>query len=302
FFTSPAPMAAGGAQDNGPSSVTFSGTPTGAVQWQMGLGGDGFSDHIDPIGTGTSLRVWEGNNSGGLSRCITNCSNSGASWSSKRGAWTGDTQSFVLPIDLFHGGVAGGDDCPPAAAGGGCGHLIAATTRVWETITGNAANANGTVTWYVTNNPTSANLTNGSLGNRSCINQVKYHPKWQSVAIVGTNDGNVQIGFNLGTGTQAQATWVNVTAGNGILPNRPVLGIALDPSSAKLTPIGYAAVGGFDENTPSTPGHLFRVVCDTNCVTPAWSNRSGNLPNIPIDSVAVNPNFPQQVFAGTDFG
>ena len=102
----------------------------------MGLGGDGFSGQIDPIGTGTSLRVWEGNNSGGLSRCINNCTNSGASWSSSRGSWTGDQQSFVLPINLFHGGIPGGDDCGPAGATTGCGHLIAGTTSVWETISG----------------------------------------------------------------------------------------------------------------------------------------------------------------------
>ena len=237
----------------------------------MGLGGDGFSGRIDPIGTGTSLRVWEGNNSGGLSRCTSNCSNSGATWRSKRGAWTGDTQSFILPIDLFHGGIPGGDDCP--AAGGtpsGCGHLLAGTVRVWETITGNAAPDTATVTWYVTNPTTNQNLTKGTLGNRSFINQVKYSPKRQSIAIVGTNDGNVQIGFNLGTGTANQANWVNVTGGNAILPNRPVLGIAMDPLADNLPgagPIGYAAVGGFDENTPNTPGHLFRVVCDKDCAS-----------------------------------
>jgi len=30
-------MANGGAQDNGSSAVTFSGSPTGPVQWQMGV-------------------------------------------------------------------------------------------------------------------------------------------------------------------------------------------------------------------------------------------------------------------------
>ncbi len=79
-------------------------------------------------------------------------------------------------------------------------------------------------TWYVTNNPTTQNMTKQSLGNRSFINQVKYSPKWSSQAIVGTNDGNVWIGFNLGTGIQAQANWVDVTGGNAVLPNRPVLG------------------------------------------------------------------------------
>ncbi len=299
FATSANPQAVGGAQDNGPSSVSFSGSPTGPVQWQEGLGGDGFFARIDPVGTGTSLRFWEGNNSGGLSRCTSNCTASGASWTSRRGSWTGDTQSFILPWDLFHGGIPGGDDCGPAGATTGCGHLIAGTTRVWETITG----ATATNTWVVTNTPTTQNMTKQTLGNRSFINQIKYSPKYQSVAMLGTNDGNAWIGFNLGTGVASQANWVNVTAGNAILPNRPVLNIALDPSvAAANTPIGYAAVGGFNENTPSTPGHVFRVVCDANCASSTWQDKSGNLPNIPVDSIIVNPNFPQQVFAGTDFG
>ena len=81
-----------------------------------------------------SLRYWEGNNSGGFSRCIFNCTQPGATWSTWAGSWSGDTQSFVLPVNLFHGGIAGGDDCPAAGTTSGCGHLLAGTTRVWETI------------------------------------------------------------------------------------------------------------------------------------------------------------------------
>ena len=116
----------------------------------------------------------------------------------------------------------------------------------------------------------------------------------------------MQIGFNLGTGVQAQANWVNVTGGNAVLPNRPIMGIALDPSApAPGTPIGYAAIGGFNNNSPSTPGHVFRMVCtmtSTPCDGFTWTDRTGNLPDIPIDSIIVNPNFPRQVFAGSDFG
>jgi hypothetical protein len=421
FATSANPSAVGGAQDNGPSSVVFSGSPTGAAQWQMGLGGDGFSGLIDPMGTGStqaqgtitlttggaqagqqfqigpqvftfvtsgnstgqvvlntstttegnnivaaitrdiptvvtaarsgatvvvtavtggssgnsivfapigtvsnfsmngggflggttpgddtgSLRYWEGNNSGGFSRCIHNCTQPGAAWTSWRGSWTGDTQSFVLPVHLFHGGIPGGDDCAAAGTTSGCGHLLAGTTRVWETVSGTSSTFS-TSQWYVTNNPITTNLTKGTLGNRSYINQVKYSPKYQSVAIVGTNDGNVQIGFNMGAGTQAQANWVNVTGGNAVIPNRPIMGIALDPSSPAVgTPIGYAAVGGFNNNTPGFPGHVYRVVCtmtSTPCDGFTWTDKTGNLPDIPVDSVIVNPNFPRQVFAGSDFG
>ena len=422
FATSPAPHAVGGAQDNGPSSVMFPGTPGGPVQWQMGLGGDGFSGQIDPMGTGStqargtitlttggatagqqfvigaqtftfvaarsttgevtlnsntttegnnivtaitadlagvvtavrsgatvvitavtggsagnsipfnnidsanfsmngsgflggttlgddvgSLRIWEGNNSGGFSRCISNCTNAGASWTSSRGSWTGDQQSFVLPVNLFHGGIPGGDDCPPAGLTSGCGHLLAGTTRVWETISGAAATVPA-ATWYNTNSAactggTNPCLTKGTLSNRSYINQVKYSPKYQSVAIVGTNDGNVQIGFNLGTGVANQGVWVDVTDSNTVLPNRPILGIALDPSvPAANVPVGYAAVGGFNANTPATPGHVFQVSCGADCGAFTWLDKTGNLPDIPVDSIINNPNYPQQVFAGTDWG
>jgi hypothetical protein len=302
FANAASPQASGGSQDNGSISVTFNGTPTGPVLWQLGKGGDGFYSRIDPVGTGSSLRFFQGNNSGGLHRCVSNCTNQFAPWSSVAGSWFSDTRSFVMPYDLFHGGIPGGDDCPPAGVPGGCGHVIAATTRVWETIHGGNASM-GSGDWYITNNPTTQNMTKQTLGNRSFINQVKYSPKYHSVAMLGTNDANVWIGFNLGTGTQSQANWVDVTGNNTVVPLRPVLGIALDPTvSAASLPVGYAAVGGFDANTPTTPGHVFQVTCTANCGSFTWANKSGNLPDIPVDSIIVNPNNAQQVYAGTDWG
>src|SRR5438132_862689 len=302
FANAASPQANGGSQDNSSGSVTFIGTPTGPVQWQVGIGGDGFYSRIDPVGTGTNLRFFQGNNSGGMSRCVSNCTVGGATWSSVAGSWFSDIRSFVMPYDLFHGGVPGGDDCPPAGVPGGCGHLIAATTRVFETIHGGNASM-GAGDWYITNTPTTQNMTKMTLGNRSFINQVKYSPKYQTVAMVGTNDANVWIGFNLGTGTQSQANWVDVTGNNTVVPLRPVLGIALDPTvGAANLPVGYAAVGGFNANTPTTQGHVFQVTCAADCGSFTWVNKTGNLPDIPVDSIIVNPNMPQQVFAGTDWG
>ncbi|MFL6583249.1 MAG: hypothetical protein ACJ8KU_01885 [Chthoniobacterales bacterium] len=300
FAASGTPQAVGGAQDNGTSAVAFSGSPAAPTEWQGVRGGDGFYARIDPVGTGSNLRYWAGQNDGALYRCVSDCTNAGASWSNATGGWAKDTKSFILPYDLFHGGIPGGDDCPSAGTPGGCGHLIAGTTRVWETTSGGASFTPG---WYVTNNPSTQNMTKQALGDRSFINQVKYSPKFQSVAIAGTNDGNVWIGFNLGTGISGQAAWIDVTGGNIVLPNRPVLGIAMDPSSAAPNlPAGYAAIGGFNANTPGTPGHVFAVSCTSGCSSFGWANKSGNLPDIPVDSIIVNPKYPQQVFAGTDFG
>ena len=302
FANAASPQASGGAQDNGSSSITFSGTPTGPVQWQLGVGGDGFYSRIDPVGTGSSLRFFQGNNGGAMNRCVSNCTNQFAPWSGVSGGWLSDTRSFVTPYDLFHGGIPGGDDCPPAGVPGGCGHLVVGSTRVWETVHGGNASL-GSGDWYVTNNPTTQNMTKQTLGTRSFINQVKYSPKYQTVAMVGTNDANLWIGFNLGTGTQAQAVWVDVTGSNTVVPLRPVLGIALDPTvSAANLPVGYAAVGGFNANTPTTPGHVFQVTCTATCGSFTWLDKTGNLPDIPVDSIIVNPNNASQVYAGTDWG
>ena len=118
-------------------------------------------------------------------------------------------------------------------------------------------------------------MTKSTLGNRSFINQVKYSPKWSSQAIVGTNDGNVWIGFNLGTGIASQANWVNVTGNNTVLPNRPVLGIALDaasPTRDLATATRRSAASTL--NTPTQPGHVFQVTCTSNCATFTWANKT----------------------------
>ncbi|MEY2439056.1 MAG: hypothetical protein QOI34_441, partial [Verrucomicrobiota bacterium] len=288
FATSAAPQANGGAQDNGASSVTFAGTPTGPAQWQMGKGGDGFFARIDPVGG----RFWQGNNSGHLNFCASNCTAPGATWTDVEGPWSNpglpDTQSFVLPFEIYKGDPSFSpvNDCPPT----GCNHLVVGTVRVWETVTNGAG-------WYP-NSP--ANLTKQTLGNRSFINQLAFEPASQSVVIVGTNDGNVQIGFGMGAGANT-STWVNVTGANAVLPNRPILDVHFDPTTT-TAPIGYAAVGGFNANTPGTPGHVYRVVCTANCASFTWTNKTGNLPDIPVDSIIANPKFPQQVFAGTDWG
>jgi hypothetical protein len=88
-----------------------------------------------------------------------------------------------------------------------------------------------------------------------------------------------------------------------VLPNRPILDVITSRVTTDTALVGYAAVGGFSQNTPDTPGHLFQVTCGgTNCATFTWEDKSGNLPDIPVDSVMVNPNYPQQVYAGTDWG
>ena len=75
-------------------------------------------------------------------------------------------------------------------------------------------------------------------------------------------------------------------------------------ASIRLTAlIAYAGVGGFNQNTPSdagpcVSGHLLGL----HCPSFVWKDKTGNLPNIPVEQVMPNPNLPKQVFAGTDWG
>jgi hypothetical protein len=275
FGTDSAPFIVAGAQDNGSSFYQFAGAstcpPTGCL-WSQRIGGDGFFARIEPK---QGQRVFMESQNGNLQRSTTGPA---GPYLSATGGWSGERLSFIFPYEIDKYA------CPTPT----CDHMIAGTYRVWESI-------DGADSWY----PNSPDLTKGTLQDRSHINQLAYAPTTNGNAIVGTNDGNVQMGFGLGTGTPETANWVNVTGGNKVLPNRPILDVAFSPQNAL---VGYAAVGGFDENTPSQKGHVFQVTCATFCNSYTWVNKTGNLPNIPVNSIAVNLNTPKQVFAGTDWG
>lgn len=312
FSTAATPAIGAGAQDNGCSATKFTGTPTGPQAWNSNCGGDGTMNKIEPVNNA----VWfNSSQNGSLGRSLTYGTTMTGSFStatpSTGGSWGGDPVSaiFAMSYDIYKWGVldAPNSGCSTAS---GCNHMIAGTNRLWETV--DMTNANTTTmraSWKArTGNLTKNNLILGT-DNRSYINYVAYSFTDPTVAAVATNDGNVQIVFGLGTAAAANcptvpdascATAVNVTDGNAVLPNRPIFGVRFDPRSAL---VAYAAVGGFNENTPGRPGHVFQVTCTAyNCPSHSWLDKTGNLPNIPVEQLMPNPNRPDQVFAGTDWG
>ncbi len=277
FSNSTDRVAVGGAQDNGSSVAVWNTNtePFEAKAWTQVNGGDGIYATIEPI---NGQRVYVESQFGNM-RISTN--GPFGPYNNFANPWSGDGRvPFIFPFHLNK------HDCLSS-----CDQLMAGTFRIWETTSGGLSNS----AWYV-NSP---DLTKGVLADRSIINQMHYGISDASVAIVGTNDGNVFYGFGMGQGIANSATWVNITDGNSVLPNRPILDVV---TSGLTATTGYAAVGGFNQNTPDTPGHLFEVTCNNDCSSFTWLNKSGNLPNIPVDSVMVNPNIENMVFAGTDWG
>lgn len=280
FANSATPGASGGAQDNGSNVRLWTGSPT-AGNWTTRLGGDGIYTRIEPV---LGQRWYYSSQNGDVYR--SSIAAGSGSYVSGASNWAGDTRSFVMPFEIYRYGELDipGSGCTSAA---GCTRLIAGTNRIWETI-------NGATSW-IANSPV---LPKGVLGARSFVTQLAYAISNPAFAIAGTSDGNVWMGRNMGSGA-ANAVWVNVTASNAVLPNRPIMDVVTDP----LNPlIAYASIGGFDQNSAATPGHVFRLECQADCATFAWTNKSGNLPNIPANSIATNPLLPSQVFVGTDWG
>ena len=269
--------AVGGAQDNGSSVASWATNETvQAKAWSRVWGGDGFYAAIEPI---NNQRIYVESQFGNMG--ISTSGINGTYFFNQVNPWSNDDRvPFVFPFKMNK------HDCT-----GTCEQLMAGTYRIWETSNG-GLNDND---WYV-NSP---DLTKGTLSDRSLVNQMSYAYSDGSIAVVATNDGNVQFGFNMGGGSTNSASWVDVTDGNVVLPNRPILDVVTSASSPTTA---YAAVGGFNQNTLSTPGHLFEVVCDATCSTFTWADKTGNLPNIPVDSVMINPNVANMVFAGTDWG
>ncbi len=108
---------------------------------------------------------------------------------------------------------------------------------------------------------------------------------------VGTGDGSVQ--FTSNAGAIAEATFTNAT--RAPLPNRYVTDIAPDPNDSRRAVVAYS---GFNANTPGTPGHVFM----TSDQGATWTNISGNLPDIPANSVAIDPLLAGAIYIGTDLG
>jgi uncharacterized repeat protein (TIGR01451 family) len=109
----------------------------------------------------------------------------------------------------------------------------------------------------------------------------------------GSEDGLVY----MSTDAQANSnpTWTRIDSRGRVLPNRPVQQFAVDRSDYRTT---YIAYGGFNAATPTTPGHVFKT---TNAGA-RWVDISGNLPDSPVNSIILDPSFPNTLYVGTDVG
>ncbi|MEM9593333.1 MAG: hypothetical protein AAGD06_03680, partial [Acidobacteriota bacterium] len=277
----------GGMQDNGNASWDSSQSD---FEWTArSLGGDGFFTTFDPLaGTETAGRWMTEYTYGSLA-----ISTSGAN-----GPFSGCNINYVGSPDWSTPFMLDTLHCTNST----CSKYLLGEDYVWA------------ATGYSGSCPSWSRISGSMVktGDGSIIT-VASAPSEPKAVAVGTDDGKVwwsQTAYSGGNCTQGAAnsssfscsantgaSWIDADASNGTLPNRAVLQVAFDPDDHNTV---YAAVGGFDENTPGTPGHLFQLVRSGSSITVV--NKTGNLPNVPASAVAVNPHDRKQVFVGTHFG
>lgn len=130
----------------------------------------------------------------------------------------------------------------------------------------------------------SDDLTKGSDGSGwHTISTISISPVNSDMVVAGTDDGLVHMTEDGGF------TWTNITNG---LPDRYVTRVATDPTDANII---YATFSGFrwDEPIP----YVFRTVNKGQ----TWEDISGNLPQLPVNAIAIDP-LDKTIIVGTDAG
>jgi len=283
----------GGMQDNGNATWDSS---LSNLQWTArSVGGDGFWTAFDSLGGSLSGGTWITEYTYGSMDCSSSGADGPFTTSNCGPSYTGESPDWSTPfvMDQFH--------CTNAS----CRDLAAGGDSVWATTASPPVNTGSWTRLGSTVMPASA-----SAGS---IVTLVFAPSEPKALSAGTDNGKwwwTENGFTGANCTAAASdsasfactpngstTWQQIDASNTTLPNRVIGGVAFDPDNHDIV---YAAVGGFDENTPGTPGHVFKAVWGGASFT--VTNVSGNLPNVPAQTIAVNPYNPNQVFLGTFFG
>ncbi len=252
-----------GTQDNGTIK-------TGTIpNWSIVLGGDGGVTAID-YNTPTTMY------SEYVFLCFQKSINSGSNWTrsmtgiptsgSSQSDGTSDRCLFIAPYVM--------DPSNPAI-------LVAGTYRVFRTT--NSAGSWTAISTDLTGDGDGA----GQVGSQnSAISAIAIAKTSSATIYVGTS-GSGTVTSRVQVTTNTGSTWTNVT--NVPLPDRYVTSFAIDPTNASRAFVGFSGYG---------TGHVFLT---TNRGT-SWTNASGNLPDIPVNALLIDPNNLTHIVAGTDLG
>jgi hypothetical protein len=114
-------------------------------------------------------------------------------------------------------------------------------------------------------------------------------PSNDNTIYTGSDDGMIGVTTNALSGTSS--TW---TIFSLVGLSRSITHLAVDPASSTTVYVTYSGFSGFADNH----GHVFKT---TNGGT-SWLDISGNLPNIPVNAIVLDPDIANTLYIATDIG
>jgi uncharacterized protein (TIGR03437 family) len=143
----------------------------------------------------------------------------------------------------------------------------------------------------------SPDLTSGgSSANIRAIAVAPSNDNWvyvgsSNVGRISTSASNTRIYVTNNARDGIGATWNNRSNG---LPPRAITQIAVDPIDSATA---YATFSGFPASS-AVQGHVYKTTDGGN----SWSDASGNLPNIPVNDIVIDPDRIDTLYIATDAG
>ena len=140
----------------------------------------------------------------------------------------------------------------------------------------------GTQTLYRTDNEARTWTPIYATSDESVITAIAPSPASPNTVYSATRNGRIAVTHDGGE------TWLEAGPPEG-LPDRYIGGLAAHPTDPGQA---YAAAGGF------LSGHVFQTTDGGR----SWQDRTGNLPDHPVNSIIYDPADPEGVYLATDFG
>jgi photosystem II stability/assembly factor-like uncharacterized protein len=259
----------GGTQDNGTEMFT----PTTGLTWNSVDGGDGGLTQIDPSNPNI---IYHTQAFVSLNRSV----DDGKTFQEIDFPLLNDSSSFYPAFALA--------PSQPST-------LYYGTYRIWRTDDKGGTGSNAD--WKVI----SPNLEPADCA-FNCIVDVAVSPVNPNLVVVAGGDGKIWQSTNADS---ASPTWTEIDTKT--LPNRFPTQVVFAPGSQDTV---YVTYSGFDSNPGSSaPGHLFRGT-GIGGAAPVFAEIDGQnggnplfaIPDLPTNSVVVDPNAPSVLFVAADFG
>jgi len=152
--------------------------------------------------------------------------------------------------------------------------LYFGTYRVWKT-------TNGGNNWL----PISSDLTDGDDGTSyHTITTLAVSPHFSEFILAGTDDSHIHLTVDGGS------NWSEISEP---IPNRWITRVAFDPFEESTL---YITLSGFRWDEPLA--HVFR----STDLGDNWESISSNLPELPVNCIALDPEQEGHIYIGTDSG